>query len=341
MVSMRTFIAVVAVLSLVVVAGSVSAGEKSGTKTIMGMDPFAIEIENSGDGDMKVSWDLNLTDGVPFNAALVDEENYAKLSLGLGYEAYKGCRKDYTTEYEHSVQVEEGTYYLVIESAHSSMDSSTVRHEVTWGEDPGSSGSPWCWPAALIVAMIAAVIAALFGRGRVGTRSTMRASTDAPPVREATEVAELSPQPEPPDMPADSTRPTGEGAAQLGPQPEPPDMPADAMRPTGEGVTELGPQPEPPDMPADAMRPTSEGATQLSPQPEPPDIPAEAWERTVPDPLSPDAETLPARDMPQAHSSPQPVSPGTEGGTTGPDEGMRIDKRVRPPGDPGGDGPTG
>lgn len=318
MVSMRTFIAVVAVLSLVVVAGSVSAGEKSGTQTIMGMDPYAIKIEVSGDESVKVSWDLNLTDGVPFNAALVDEENYALFSLGLGYEAYKGCRKDYTTDYEHSVQADEGTYYLVIESAHSSMDSSTVKYDVTWGEDTGSSRSPWCWPAALIVAMIAAVIAALFGRGRSGgSGPTMRSSTEAPPVRETTEVAELSPQPEPPDMPSDSMRPTGEGATQLGPQPEPPDMPADAMRPTGEGATHLSPQPEPPDMPTDA------------------------WERTVPDPLNPHAETLPARDMPQAHSSPDPGSPGTEGGSTGPDEGMRIDKRVRPPGDPGGDQPTG
>ena len=262
MISWRSIIiSILSVLLLTTVAVPALAGEESGTETIMGMDPFSISFENTGSDPMKVSWDITVTDGVPINIVLLDEENYGKFTSYLRYEAYEGHQYNYTNSSKRTVNVDEGKYYLVLESAHSSMDSSTVRYEVTWGEDSESSRSPWCWPAAFIVALIAAVIAALFGRGRIGTRSTMRASADAPPVRERAEMAELSPQPEPPDMPADATRPTGEGATQLSPQPEPPDAPAphEMVRPTGEGTTQLGPQPEPPDHPLGSRKPPGPG----------------------------------------------------------------------------------
>lgn len=157
-----------------------------------------------------------------------------------------------------------------------------------------------------------------------------------------TDATELSPQPEPPDMPSEGGdsgyrgtpeepapgtgvyHPPGEGPAELGPQPEPPDMPGDTggsgsevsmeepapgtgvYYPPGEGAAELGPQPEPPDMPSDTMRPIGEGVTELSPQPEPPDHP-----------------TL------------------EEGGPTEVGDGGGLDQKGKPPQGPKGDEPTG
>ncbi|MCK5253716.1 MAG: hypothetical protein KAQ96_12240 [Thermoplasmata archaeon] len=140
-----------------------------------------------------------------------------------------------------------------------------------------------------------------------------------------TDATELSPQPEPPDMPSEGGdsgyrgtpeepapgtgvyHPPGEGAAELSPQPEPPDMPGDTMRPTGDGVSELSPQPEPPDLEArtETLRPTGEDATKLSPQPEPPDHPLR------------------------------------EGKPPEPDSGHELPKKGKPTLEPEGDGPTG
>lgn len=319
-----------AVLVLSTATGSAIAGEESGTKTIQGMEPFAIEIENTGSDQMKVSWDLNLTDGVPFNAALVDEDNYEKFSSGLRYEAYNGQQKNYTLDWKRTVKVDEGKYYLVIESAHSSMDSSTVKYVVKWDEDVSSIGwAPWCWPVLIILVLVFGV-GILFWLWRVyGSGSAaVGPRTDVAPGPGTGDVAHLSPQPEPPDIPPEPgavgmdegpapgtgvVHPPGEGAAELSPQPEPPDMPEETpyrggseppapgtgvYHPPAEGAAELGPQPEPPDMPSstDTLRPTGADATSLSPQPEPPDLPStlEGGER----PVIPEASEIAGPDAP-------------------------------------------
>ncbi len=282
MVSWRTnIVSVVSVLALVTVAVPALAGEESGTETIMGMDPFSIAFENTGSDPMDVTWDIAVTDGVPVNIVLLDEENHEKFTSYLRYEAYKGHQYNYTNASKRTVRVDEGEYYLVIESAHSSMDSSTVRYVVEWGEDSsGTFWKPWCWPVLILLVLVFGVgilflLWRIFGSGRAAVAPRPGAAPGPGPEG----VAQLSPQPEPPDFPAphDVVRPTGEGATQLSPQPEPPDSPAlhDVVSPTGEGATQLGPQPEPPDSPAlhDVVRPTGEGATQLGPQPEPPDNP--------------------------------------------------------------------
>ncbi|NIP36918.1 MAG: hypothetical protein GWN18_18275 [Thermoplasmata archaeon] len=396
-----TIIAITVALALTIVACPALAGEESGTETIFGMDPFSIEIEATGNDEMRVAWDIKVTDGVPVNIVLLDEENHDKFTSYLRYEAYKGHEYNYTNSSKKSVKVEEGTYFLAIESAHSSMDSSTVDYEVKWREDSGLFDSPWCWPLAIILAILLAIFGALAGRRRTGGEMTMTPRPGEVPASGTGDVAELSPQPEPPSAGTGVTHPPGEGAAELGPQPEPPDMPSsdfgreaspdtpspretsvpapsgpstpaemphdgplsppeygpppdepapgtgtyispappadmaapgvEVPTPPGEpsssalepvppappepsGATHLSPQPEPPDMPPspDKVIPTGEGATELSPQPEPPDMPStDAFERTVPDPLNPDAETHSARDMPSAHMSPEPTSPGT------------------------------
>jgi len=127
-------IAICAVLALAAASVPALAGERSGTETIYGMDPFYIEFENTGSEEMKVTWDIKLTDGVPINVVLLDEDNFEKYPY-LGYEAYKGQRYDYVNSSKRTVKVEQGKYRLAIESAHSSMDSSTIDYEVKWAED--------------------------------------------------------------------------------------------------------------------------------------------------------------------------------------------------------------
>ena len=292
-------IAIFAVLAVAAASVPAMAGEESGIETVYGMDPFYIEFENTGSDEMKVTWDIELTDGVPINVVLLDEENRERYP-GLAYEAYKGHEYSYVNGSKRTVKVEEGKYYLAIESAHSSMDSSTVDYDVRWDEDAGGGifWAPWCWPVLIILVLVFGV-GILFLLWRMfggGGHAALGPRTDVAPAPGTGEVAELSPQPEPPDIPEGGGE-AGEGSAheppapgvttlygpdttatQLSPQPEPPSAPSstEMVRPTGEGATQLSPQPEPPDMPASSemVRPTGEGATELSPQPEPPDMPA-------------------------------------------------------------------
>jgi hypothetical protein len=394
-------VAICVVLALSAASLPAMAGERSGTETIYGMDPFSISFENTGSDEMKVTWDIDLTDGVPVNIVLLDEENHEKFTSGLRYEAYEGHQYNYTNSSKRTVKVEEGKYYLAIESAHSSVDSSTVDYKVTWAEDAGGGlfWAPWCWPVLILLVLVFGVGILFLLWRMLGGRSAVGPGTDVAPAPGGTEVAQLSPQPEPPDIPevgggtgpvgdaeppapgtgvvlgpgetatqlgpqpeppdtpasSELARPTGRGPTELSPQPEPPDMPpaeagegsaheppapgtttyygpdttatqvspqpeppstpssTEMVRPTGEGTTELGPQPEPPDTPpsSEMVRPTGEGATELSPQPEPPDMPrVDAYERPVPDPLHPDAETVPATDMPADAYKPPMDGPG-------------------------------
>ncbi len=290
-----SIIAITVALALTIVACPALAGESSGTETIFGMDPFSIEIDATGSDEMRVSWDIKVTDGVPVHIVLLDEENHDKFMSHLRYEAYKGHQYNYTNSSKKSVEVEEGTYFLAIESAHSSMDSSTVDYEVKWGEDSGLFDSPWCWPLAIILAILLALFGALAGRRRAGGKMTMTPRPAEASAPGTGDVTHLSPQPEPPDAP-----PTSDS--------EPPAPGTGAVGTPMEGATELGPQPEPPDMPT-----------------------SDAWESTDPDPLNPNAETIHARDMPTAHMSPEPTSPGTSPPTDAPaDAGLTPE-----PPDPG------
>ncbi len=288
-------IAIMAVLVLSTVSGTASAGERSGTETIYGMDPFSVSFENTGSEEMQVSWNVKVTDGVPVNIVLLDEENHEKFTSYLRYEAYRGHQYNYTNSSRRTVKVEEGKYYLAIESAHSSMDHSTVDYEVKWDVDAEDAifWAPWCIPVVVLLVMAfgLVVLYLLWMWIRMGRGAVQPAVPGGGGAETATQ---LGPQPEPPDMPSSSemVRPTGEGAVQLSPQPEPPDMPASSemVRSTGEGATELSPQPEPPDMPpaeageGSAHEPPAPGvttyygpdtaATHLGPQPEPPDMPA-------------------------------------------------------------------
>ncbi len=331
----RILVALCVAIALTVVTVPALAGDDRGTETIFGMDPLYIDFENTGTDEMKVFWDIRVTDGVPVNVVLLDEEN-RDLYPGLAYEAYKGHQYTYVNRSKETVMVEKGKYSLAIESAHSSMDSSTVDYKVEWGEDAGLFDSPWCWPAAIILALLLAIFGALTGRQRASRTAMTKTPTpmDAPATGTG-EMTELGPQPEPPDHPVDAgdeapapgtgvVQTPPEGATQLGPQPEPPDHPVDAgdeAPAPGTGVVQTPP----------------EGATQLSPQPEPPDTPpADAWEEPVPDPLSPHAETVHAPDMPQVDASPQaePSSPPeVDGRPPTPEEGGEVLKPPRPPGD--------
>ena len=158
-------VALCVAIALSMVAVPAMAGEESGTETIFGMDPFTISFENTESEEMKVTWDVKVTDGVPVNVVLLDEENHDKYP-GLSYEAYKGNEYRYVNSSKRTVKVEEGKYYLAIESAHSSMDSSTIDYEVRWDEDAGLFDSPWCWPLAIILAILLGPVDYIILKGR-------------------------------------------------------------------------------------------------------------------------------------------------------------------------------
>ena len=194
-------VAVCVVLALSAVAGPATAGERSGTETIPGMEPFSISFENAGSGEMKVSWNVQVTDGVPVNVVLLDEENHGKFTDYLRYEAYRGHQYNYTNSSRRTVNVEEGRYYLAIESAHSSMETSTVDYEVKWDEDVSESDwAPWCWPVIILLVIV-------FGVGIlfyiwIWIRIRRSAPKPATPGGGGGDTAvQLGPRPEPPDMP--------------------------------------------------------------------------------------------------------------------------------------------
>jgi hypothetical protein len=349
----RTLYPVVALIALLLLAMPVQAGEDSGEKTLMWLEHHAVEIDNSGNDQLRISYDVQVTDGVNVNIYFMDEGNYDKFTDFENFSYYQsysikdtdGAEKEWTWS-------KGGTFYVVIENAGwQSLDTSTVEYDVTWDE----GGALW-WGLPIVMCIVLILVVGIVGvvalwlilqalkarreRTTEGTRG--EGGTGVSPTGEG--AAELGPQPEPPDMPAHAAvSPTGEGATQLSPQPEPPDMPAHAtVSPTGEGATHLGPQPEPPDMPAHAaVSPTGEGATQLGPQPEPPDMPTgsptvsgeadpSALDRLHPDATTyyvPDTTPMTETTTPMEPPAPEPQSAAD----TEPSEPLAIKKPGLPP----------
>ena len=158
-------VALCVAIALSMVAVPAMAGEESGTETIFGMDPFFIEFENTGSEEMKVSWDIKVTSGAPINVVLLDEENRDKFP-GLAYEAYKDHEYSYVNSSKKSERVDEGKYFLAIEGAHSSEDTSVVEYEVVWSTDDGSWWEDWCCPASIVVGGVAGVAGVMWWRRR-------------------------------------------------------------------------------------------------------------------------------------------------------------------------------
>lgn len=309
-------IAISVALMLTTAAGSVLAGEDSGTETVDFFDPFSVEMDLADDSSMKVSWDIKVTDGVPVNVALLDENNYDKFSQGLRYEPYEGHQYNYTNISKRTVTVsEEGKYYLVVETTHSSMETSTIDYTVKWGEGAGGFWAPWCWPALIVLVLVfgIGILAWLRGRGR---GSAVAPPTGAGP--DTMTATELSPRPGPPDTPTDdpgytgSGEPPAPGTGTVPPEPPEPQEPSASVydppppaEPTVEGSAHLSPAPTPPYEPSVSKgpapgtgvhHPPGEGTTQLSPQPEPPDMPTALESMEPPDQMG--ESSAPAREVP-------------------------------------------
>ncbi|UCC92717.1 MAG: hypothetical protein JSW25_08645 [Thermoplasmata archaeon] len=256
-------IALSLVLALTALAHPVLAGEESGTETLEWLEYVDIEIDATDDVEFRATWDIQVTDGVPVNVFLMPEEGYNDYVDPLKFEFsyYPAHSKNNTESFKRTVTLPENQlYYLVIENGGvSSINTSTVEYEVTWEERSGLFDLGLCWPLAIILAILLAIFGVMAGRKRASAEITKTPTPGEVPEAGTGDVTELSPQPEPPDMPADALRPTGEGMSQLSPQPEPPDMPTTEMRPTVEGATELSPQPEPPGHPAEPRKPVDPG----------------------------------------------------------------------------------
>ncbi|NOQ54698.1 MAG: hypothetical protein GQ558_08870, partial [Thermoplasmata archaeon] len=233
----RLVVAVTVALVLTTVASSVHAGEDSGTETLAFMEHVAVEIDGT-DGSTQVTWDIEVTDGVPVNVLFMPEEGYEEYVDPMEYEFsyYPDHSKNNTMEFRKTVTVNEGiVYYLVIENVgYSSMDISTVEYDVTWDVAGGSLES-WCWPLMIII------LAILGGTGYWVWRRRQGSGTLTPP-SQASGPGDEGPM----EAPAAGTgtvyppgrgtyHPPVEGQTELSPQPEPPDTPTDDPGYTGSG----------------------------------------------------------------------------------------------------------
>lgn len=314
---------VLLMLVLLLLPGAAMAGDEEGTRTLEWLEHVDVEIDNSDGKVLTIEYDVSVTAGVPVNVFFMGEEQYDDYVDPLVFNTtyYSAHSKLNTRDAQKRFTwSEEGVFHLVIENTgYSSMDTTTVEYTVTWSSG-GLWGYPWwCWVILIVVIIIALGLGWIFRR-RGGGASVLGPGDQATELRPAGEgVAELGPQPEPPDVEG-RVRAPGEGVAELSPQPEPPDA---EVRAPGEGHAELSPQPEPPDMDG-RVRTHGGGHAELSPQPEPPDLeghvrtPGEGHAELGPQPEPPDAEMrTPAEDM------------------------IRIVKRGHEVTDAEGEGPTG
>lgn len=123
-------------LVLTIVAGSVQAGEDSGTETLEFLEHVAVEIDATDDTSTRMTWDIKVTDGVPVNVFFMPEEGYDDYVDPLKWEFsyYPAHSKNNTDSFKKTVVLNDDiVYYLVIENTgYSSMDTSTVVYDVTW-----------------------------------------------------------------------------------------------------------------------------------------------------------------------------------------------------------------
>ena len=300
----RTLYLAAALIALLLVAVPVQAGEESGEKTLGWLDHFAVEINNTDGDRLRISYDVEVTDGVNVNIYFMDEEGYDDFVAFQNFSYFElysvkdtdGAEKEWTW-------TKEGTFYVVIENAGwQSFDITTFDYDVEW-DVSGSLwwGLPILWCLILLVVFGVIGIAAIWlvmaamrarkestaegtrGEGGSGSPPPGEGETfegamvhETPPapaegetwegarVHEPVPVEEMDTSPVPTTVP-----PPGEGAAELGPQPEPPDSPAGT--PSDSGYTGSGEPPAPGTTTYPSEPVPTESVTELSPQPEPPD----------------------------------------------------------------------
>lgn len=295
----RTLYLATVLIALLLVAVPVQAGEESGEKTLSWLDHLAVEINNTDGDQLRISYDVEVTEGVNVNIYFMDEEGYDDFVSFQNFSYYELYSVKDTDDAEKEwTWTKEGTFYVVIENAGwQSFDITTFDYEVEWDV----SGSVWwglpiLWCLILLVVFAVIGIAAIWlvmaamkarkegtaegtrGEGGTGSPPPGEGGTGSPPPGKTetfpgAQVYETSPPP--------AEGETWEGAHTLEQVPleEGETSPMTTTVPmedtTGrlDGATELGPQPEPPDSEThgETVMSHGEGATELSPQPEPPD----------------------------------------------------------------------
>ena len=158
----RTLIPLALCVALLLLAVPVQAGEASGEETLDWLDYIDVTIDNTDGDSLSIAYDVEVTEGVAVNVYFVDQEGYddyvdplvVNFSYYVSYSVLntKDAEKDWTWN-------DEGNFYVIIENAGvSSMDTSTVKYEVTW--DPSAW---WLFGFSFLACMIIILVGAVFG----------------------------------------------------------------------------------------------------------------------------------------------------------------------------------
>jgi len=139
----RAWLMALVMVLVLVLAGTAIAKREEGTKTVEMGDHIAIEIENSGDGDLEVRLFVVVTDGPAIDVFFMDETMYGNYSDETEFDYFINYSILETTSVDKTFVWDElGIFYVVIDNTLSGTmppqlpeeQNATVRYVVTWEE---------------------------------------------------------------------------------------------------------------------------------------------------------------------------------------------------------------
>ncbi len=160
----RAWVMAFAMVLVLVLAGATGAMKEEGTETVEVGDHIAIEIENSGDGDLEVRIFIVVTDGPAIDVFFMDETMFGNYSEETQFDYYINYSILETTSLDKTFVWDElGIFYVVIDNTLSGTlppelpeeQNATLRYVVTWEE---VNKEYWLRDFALMLVVVCMVI---------------------------------------------------------------------------------------------------------------------------------------------------------------------------------------
>ncbi len=139
----RARVLALAMVLVLVLAGAANATKEEGNETLEVGDHIAIEVENSGDGDIDVRYFVAVTEGPAIDIFFMDEESYTAYVNEADFDYFVEYSTLDTTFVDKTFVWDElGVFYVVIDNTASGTlppeppeeRNATLRYIVTWEE---------------------------------------------------------------------------------------------------------------------------------------------------------------------------------------------------------------
>ncbi len=123
---------IVPLLALAALAACAAANEETNTTVLEAGAFHGVEIKCEG-ASMRIEYDMEVITGPPIDVYFMDDNDYADLCAGNGFESYtKYCTNDSKAAHKEWYWSKKGTFYVVIGNGLSANQTASITYTVKW-----------------------------------------------------------------------------------------------------------------------------------------------------------------------------------------------------------------